>query len=99
MGTVLYVADSYNHRIRAIDLKSTVRGEVVVETVAGSGDCGYLDGVGTAAEFKFPQKLAYNSDDHVLYVSDLNDWCVPSLFSSFLPLLSAFFFFFFCAVF
>ena len=61
--TTLYVADSGNHRIRAIDLASTA-----VTTIAGSGTPGHADGTGTAAQFNIPSGLAVSGD--TLYVAD-----------------------------
>ena len=61
-GTV-YVADSYNHRIRKI----TPAG--VVTTLAGSGVAGFADGTGTAAQFYNPQGVVVDSSG-TMYVAD-----------------------------
>ena len=42
-----FFADAVNNRVRAVDVVSGA-----VTTVAGSGDAGYADGIGTAAMFK-----------------------------------------------
>ncbi|MCL2626222.1 MAG: NHL repeat-containing protein [Cystobacterineae bacterium] len=59
----LYVADTYNHRIR----KVTPTG--VVTTFAGSGRCGSLNGTRTAAQFCNPNGIAIDSKGN-LYVAD-----------------------------
>ncbi len=59
----LFVSDSNNHRIRAID--ST--GAVV--TFSGLGTVGFTDGIATAARFSSPAGLAIDSFG-VLYVAD-----------------------------
>ena len=58
----LYVADTYNHRIRKI----TSAG--VVTTLAGSTS-GYADGTGAAAKFYYPFGISLTGDGS-LYVSD-----------------------------
>ena len=65
-GTTLYVADSGNNRIRAIDLAS-----MAVSTIAGSGAAGHADDVGAAAQFNFPTGIAVSGD--TLYVADQNN--------------------------
>ena len=70
-GTTLYVADSGNHRIRAIDLASTNN---TVRTIAGSdtdGKGGYADGAGLTAQFNNPIGLALSGT--TLYVTDLSN--------------------------
>ena len=62
-GTIIYVADSFNHRIRKIDLTSGL-----VTTIAGSTE-GYADGVGTAAKFALPRDVCMDSNGN-LFVTD-----------------------------
>ncbi|WP_293301794.1 LamG-like jellyroll fold domain-containing protein [Pedobacter sp. UBA4863] len=59
---VLYVADTYNHRIRKI----TTAG--VVTTLAG-GSPGYVDDTGIAAKFTFPKSIAIDAANNV-YVGE-----------------------------
>ena len=61
----IYVADSYNHAIRQIDPTGDVT------TIAGSGNPGFSDGVGTQALFQYPVSLAVDASGD-LYVTDAN---------------------------
>lgn len=61
----LYVADSYNFRIRKI----TPAGEV--STFAGNGEFGHADGDAGIAQFMFPVDIVTDRDDN-LYVADNN---------------------------
>ena len=67
-GTTLYVADSENHRIRAIDLTSPGK---TVSTIAGSGTPGHADGAGTVAQFNTPTDITLSGT--TLYVADSNN--------------------------
>jgi hypothetical protein len=62
---VVYVSDSYNHRIRKITQDG------IVTTFAGSS-YGYLDGIGTKARFAYPQGLNFSGTGQ-LYVADKNN--------------------------
>jgi sugar lactone lactonase YvrE len=60
---VIFVADSSNHRIRAIDSSG------VVSTYSGLGTVGFTDGIATATRFSNPAGLAIDNFG-VLYVAD-----------------------------
>jgi sugar lactone lactonase YvrE len=60
---ILYVADTYNHRIRKIELNG------VVSTFAGDGNSAFNDGPGTSARFSAPQGISLDSTGN-LYVGD-----------------------------
>ena len=62
-GNTLYVSDSSNHRIRAIDLASGA-----VRNIAGDGMWESRDGIGTAARFKTPTGIIAVSEN-TLYVA------------------------------
>lgn len=62
----VYVADSSNHTIRKI----TPAG--VVSTLAGGPSFGSADGTGSAARFKFPNRIAIDASGN-LYVADTSN--------------------------
>nr|WP_324257862.1 hypothetical protein [Cellvibrio fontiphilus] len=62
-GTHLYVADTYNHQIRKIEITTGT-----VTWLAGSGMQGSSDGIGAAASFYRPYDIAI--DGAYLYVAD-----------------------------
>lgn len=62
-GTYLYVADTWNHKIRKIVIAT---GEV--STLAGSYSYGSADGIGLAASFDLPTGIT--TDGTYLYVAD-----------------------------
>lgn len=59
----IYVADADNYRIRKITP------EGIVTTIAGSGQMGFADGIGTKAQFAYPTGIAVDSFDN-LYIAD-----------------------------
>ncbi len=62
----LYVADTYNHKIkRVLTLTRSV------QTVLGTGEAGYLDGPGKAATFSEPSGLSFGNGK--LYIADTNN--------------------------
>jgi len=60
---VLYVADEWNHRIRRISIYGGV-----VTTLAGSGDIGNWNGVGTGVRFNYPWSVALDPTSSILYI-------------------------------
>jgi uncharacterized repeat protein (TIGR02543 family) len=68
----VYVADTFNSRIRKI----TPGGAVT--TLAGSGAYGYVDGTGAAAQFRSPHGVAVDSAGNV-YVADDNNGCIRKI--------------------
>jgi len=67
-GTMIIVADTFNHCIRLI----TYPGGVVT-TLAGNGTPGYADGIGTAASFNAPTGVAVLSNGNIV-VADYNNY-------------------------
>ena len=63
----LFVGDSANHLIRKIVISTGV-----VTTIAGSGNIAFADGIGAAASFNYPTKLAIDTSGN-LFVTDSNN--------------------------
>ena len=70
---VVYVADRFNHRIRAV----TPSG--LVSTLAGSGSATWADGTGTAASFNSPHDVATYPGSGIIYVADTENHRIRSL--------------------
>ncbi|XP_078368431.1 NHL repeat-containing protein 2-like isoform X2 [Oculina patagonica] len=64
---ILYVADHYNHVIRAVDVNT---GQV--KTLAGGGREGFKDGVGKEARFNYPEGVYFDTDHNILYVVEFD---------------------------
>jgi DNA-binding beta-propeller fold protein YncE len=65
----LYVADSYNHRIKIVDLESGT-----IRSLAGDGGVGNADGTLAQSRFSEPGGLAYAGGK--LYVADTNNHAI-----------------------
>ncbi|HRY46591.1 MAG TPA: chitobiase/beta-hexosaminidase C-terminal domain-containing protein [Candidatus Paceibacterota bacterium] len=71
----LIVADASNHRIRRISSNGSVT------TIAGSGSAGYRSGVGSSAQFNFPNDVVGDARGN-LYVSDFNNHAIRRISAS-----------------
>ena len=68
----VYIADTYNHKIKRMDL-STLR----VTTVAGNGTQGANDGDALAASFDEPAGIAYRGG--IVFVADTNNHLIRKI--------------------
>jgi DNA-binding beta-propeller fold protein YncE len=71
-GGMLYVADTYNNKIKVIDVA-----EKTCRTVAGTGKPGSADGAGAEAMFNEPGGISAAGDK--LYVADTNNHAIRIL--------------------
>ena len=76
-GNILYVADSANHAIRAIDIAggtvSTIAGRPgEIDRRTGYPAGGYIDGPNQEALFNFPRNIALMEDGSILIADSLN---------------------------
>jgi len=62
---VIYVSELGNQRVRRIDIANDR-----VQTVAGDGNAGFMDGAGNVAEFFGQEGIDVSADGHTLYVAD-----------------------------
>ncbi|MDB5099175.1 MAG: hypothetical protein JWM80_3596, partial [Cyanobacteria bacterium RYN_339] len=72
-GTTAWVADTFNHLIRKLDLKTAA-----VTTIAGRAAGANLDGTGTAALFNNPRGLALAADG-MIYVADTENHTIRAV--------------------
>ena len=74
----LLVGDSVNCNLRLVTMSS-----LSVTTLAGlSGNCGYRDAVGTAAQFRAITDAVYDETSSVAYVADSTNYRVRMVFSN-----------------
>jgi DNA-binding beta-propeller fold protein YncE len=66
---LIYVSDTYNNKIKGLDSARRT-----IETVAGTGEPGHIDGPGDIAAFFEPHGLAIH--DGKLYVADTNNHAI-----------------------
>ena len=72
-NNTLYIADSNNNEIRAMN-PTTYQ----VSTVAGSLSPGFTNGNGLAAQFNTPWGIAYDPADGIIYIADSNNNAIRS---------------------
>ena len=70
---VLYVADSYNHRIKIIEESGEAK------NFCGKGTPGFRDGAAKEAMFWEPAGLALSPDGSHLYVADTNNFAIRAI--------------------
>ncbi len=72
----LLIADSWNHCVRQVDLKT-----LIVETIAGTGAEGFSgdEGLGRSATFNFVMCIALNPSKKVLHIADLKNHRIRNL--------------------
>ena len=70
-GKTLYIADSWNHAIRAVDITSS---SPTLTTLAGAKlTPGYFDGVLSVAKFNLPRGIEVDKNGYI-YISELNTY-------------------------
>jgi len=69
----VYIADSYNHKIKELDPANNS-----IATIAGMGTAGYADGVGRSAKLSEPGGLALGPNGS-LFVADTNNSAIRIL--------------------
>ena len=50
-----------------------------MRTLAGNGREGFKDGIGSEARFNYPEGIAFDSDNKVLYVVEFVSYLKPHL--------------------
>lgn len=76
VGNRLFVADSYNHRIKVIDSTG------LASDFCGAGKPGFQDGAAAKAKFWEPAGLAISADGKTLYVADTNNFAIRAVNTS-----------------
>jgi len=79
----MYIADSYNHKIRKI----TPSG--VVTTFAGSGTAGSADGTAATASFNYPYGIAMGQNNVTLYVAEYGGHLIRKIVSNATPVIAS----------
>lgn len=72
-GQTLYVLDTGNNRVRAIDLTTGI-----IATIAGTGDAGFSDGPALSATFNAPRDLEVDANGDI-YIADTENHAVRRL--------------------
>ena len=73
-GMVLYVTDFGNNAIRIV---TTSKG--AVETLAGNGTAGFVDGVGTNALFNHPSSVTVHPNGMRMFVADFSNSAIRAI--------------------
>jgi len=68
----VFIADTYNHKIKMLDPATRQ-----VTTFAGTGVAGYVDGAATSAQFFEPGGLSVSGD--ILYIADTNNHAIRTI--------------------
>ncbi|KAL0477311.1 NHL repeat-containing protein, partial [Acrasis kona] len=67
INNLVYISDSYNHRIRVVN-----RTNNIISTFAGTGVNGYNGDniIATYAQLKYPYGIAFDNINNLVYISD-----------------------------
>jgi DNA-binding beta-propeller fold protein YncE len=73
--STLFVADRWNHKLRAVDVRTRTVSTLVGgggggSCVQGAGSCGSTDGTGTSSAFSYPLGLAITPDGGTILVTE-----------------------------
>lgn len=71
--TKIYVVDNGNHCVRLIDLATNQ-----VSTIAGTGNAGFADGPGSAAQFRYPSGICFDNEGN-LFISDATNAAIRKI--------------------
>src|SRR5690606_4994468 len=67
-NNLLYIADTYNHKIKSLDPTTGA-----VQTLFGTGQPGHDDGAAREATFNGPEGLVLSEGNRLLYIADTNN--------------------------
>ena len=69
---ILYIADTYNNKIKRVNLRT-----LKTDTIAGDGGAGHRDGDALQAQFNHPQGITVSGE--MVYIADTNNHAVRGL--------------------
>jgi sugar lactone lactonase YvrE len=94
-GDRIYVSEALGHRIRRLTYNNSgprdLASSYQVDTIAGTGAAGFVDGQGNTAQFNSPRRMAITSrfgSDDALYVADLSNNAIRRVKLDFLTTVS-----------